>query len=78
MKKQSMLRILNVLLAVAFLSVSIAVLLYYWGPFDWRGHGVLYILHQVSGISFIVIAILHLILNWNWVLRAYFTKKKKR
>jgi hypothetical protein len=80
MKRQKILKVLNIFLILAFLTVLVSIALYRWIPSDLRGSMLLYDIHQYSGIAFFVIGGLHLIFNWNWVKNvyfSYFTKKRR-
>ena len=76
MKKQHALRIVNVCLFLAFLSAVVGVALYRWGPEAMRGTETVYQIHTTAGLVFVVLAILHMILNFNWFVTTYFKKKK--
>lgn len=68
MKKQSVLRVVNPLLALAFLAVAGAAVGRRAGLVD----GDLFrLVHPNAGFAFITLAVLHLILNWGWVRTAF-------
>ena len=76
MKKQLALRIVNGCLLLAFLCAVLGVLLYRWGPEALQGTETVYQIHTTSGLVFIALAIVHVILNFYWVVTTYFKKKK--
>ncbi len=63
-----LLKILNPLLFIAFLTALSAVIIYKYAliPILHESYTV-YLIHETAGIIFFLLAILHLILNWNWV-----------
>ncbi len=76
MKKQNLLRFLNIILVIAFFLVAISIILYRWGPESIRWSGGLYEIHETFGLIFIIVALLHLILNWTWIRNTYLSRKK--
>lgn len=63
-----LLKILNPLLFIAFLTALAAVLIYKIALFPaLQGSETVYQIHETAGIVFFLLAILHLTLNWNWV-----------
>ena len=76
MIKQKILRVLNVLLFINFLIVVIAQLVYQYHP-ELNGEEFVLKYHATGGYIFIILVILHFILNFRWVKNAYFKKKKK-
>lgn len=62
MKRNSVLKILNPILALLFLNQILAGLFHQSLP-----RNVFEILHQGGGIILAVATLLHVILNWNWV-----------
>lgn len=77
MKKQSALKIINVILFLSFLLTAVSMILYRWGPADTRGTMLLYTLHSYSGIVFFILIIIHLLLNGIWIKNNYFKRRKK-
>jgi hypothetical protein len=76
MKKPVLLKWINLLLFFGFFGTSIGILLYRWGPESLRGSETMYNVHSISGLSFLIIAILHLILNWKWIKNTFIKKSK--
>jgi hypothetical protein len=76
MKKQLALKIVNVFLFFAFIASAVSMVLYRWGPEALRGTEVTYGIHGTAGIVFFVLASIHLLLNFKWIIQSYFTKKK--
>lgn len=68
MKSITVLKILNPIMAFVFLTAALSVILYNYRLIDafWQSN-TLYKLHIITGQLFIVLAIIHLILNWNWI-----------
>lgn len=72
------LKILNPLLFIAFLTSLTAVTIYRTALFPaLQGSETVYQIHETAGIVFFCLAILHLILNWNWVKSQIFGIKPK-
>lgn len=71
-----MLRVLNVFLLLAFLTAAISLLLYRFIAWQLQGDESLYQVHAYGGMIFIILAILHLILNFNWIQANYLKRKK--
>lgn len=72
MKRNSILKILNPILAILFLNQILTGIL----------HGVIpkqayEFLHEGGGVSFAIVAVLHVILNWNWVKINFFRRNPK-
>lgn len=73
MKKQDALRVLNPLLALAFIGVAGAALGRRAGLVD----GDLFrMIHPNAGFAFIALALLHLVLNWGWVVSAFGRRRR--
>ena len=72
MKRNSALKILNPILVVLLANQIVVGLLHKSLP-----HEAFEILHQGGGILFASVALVHVILNWNWV-RANFIKRDAR
>ncbi len=63
-----LLKILNPIMFITFLTAAAAVTLYKY-PVITALHEshVVYKIHEIAGIIFILLSILHIILNWNWI-----------
>ena len=72
MKRHSTLKILNPILALLFLNQIIVGLFHVTLPYK-----VFKILHQGGGIILAAAALLHVILNWNWV-KVNFIKRESK
>jgi protein-S-isoprenylcysteine O-methyltransferase Ste14 len=72
MKRHSALRILNPILALLLLNQIIVGLFHLSLP-----HNAFEILHQGGGIILAAAALLHVILNWNWVKVNFIIRNKK-
>ncbi len=69
MKRNSILKALNPVLALLFCSLAGS------GIFHAKlSHETFEVMHEGCGIAFLGLAILHLILNWNWIKANYFGK----
>jgi len=77
MKKQSALKIINVILFLSFLLAAVSMILYRWGPADTQGTILLYALHSYSGIVFFILIIIHVLLNGIWIKNNYFKRRKQ-
>ncbi len=69
MKKTDVLKVVNPILGILLLNQILTGLLADMLPREVFG-----VLHQGGGIAFAVLAVLHLILNWNWIKANYFQK----
>lgn len=78
MKKQKILKILNVFLILSFIVTASSLIFYKYIPTEIQGSEFLYKTHGIGGIIMIIVAMLHFILNFNWVKIAYFKKKNKK
>ena len=72
MNKAAALKILNILLAVFFLNQAVTGLLA--DEILARSPTAFAVLHQGGGYGLIVLVILHVYLNWNWVKATFFRK----
>lgn len=75
MKKQILLKFLNIVLLLAFVTVALSMILYRWGPESIRWSESMYEIHETSGMVFFFMVILHFVFNWTWVRNTYFKKK---
>lgn len=60
------LKILNPILLIAFLVVSVSMIIYRI-PGALQGDEIVGKIHALSGTLFILLAILHISLNWKWI-----------
>ena len=72
MKRNYILKILNPVLAVLFLNQILTGILHDAIPKE-----AYEFLHEGGGISFAVAAVLHVILNWNWVKTNFYRRNSK-
>jgi hypothetical protein len=72
MNRIAILKILNSILAILFLNQLLTALLH-----DAIPKKAYEFFHAGGGISFAVAAVLHVILNWNWVKANFFKKNPK-
>jgi len=78
MTNQKFLKILNPILVIDFLVVIIAVSIYKYPLIaSLQGSESIYKIHEIAGIIFFMLGILHLTLNWNWVKSQIFGIKAK-
>ena len=69
MKKNTMLKVLNPVLAVFFLNQAISAIFR-----DSFSHSAFSIFHKTAGIILLCLIALHIILNFNWIKNNYFSK----
>ena len=67
--KKFILKIINLLLGVLLINQVLVGLLHHMLP-----HRVFEVMHEGGGIVFAIVAVLHVILNWNWVKANFFRK----
>jgi len=77
MKKQKILKFLNIFLIFGFLVAALSLIFYKFVPTELQGSELMYETHEIAGIIFIVLGVSHFILNFNWIKMMYFKKKKK-
>ncbi|MDD5491949.1 MAG: hypothetical protein PHV60_04630 [bacterium] len=72
MNKMKLLKIVNIVLGISFLlqAISVVFMVLKMAP------GWLYKVHALNGIVFILLVIVHIVLNWAWI-RVNFLKKKE-
>jgi len=75
MKKQKILKIVNMFLFIAFLFTMLSIIIYKIIPSPLQGDETIGMIHGYSGIFFFFIGLIHLVLNWQWVKTQYFNKK---
>ena len=76
MKKQKALKVVNIFLVLAFLITAISLVFYKIIPSAIQGEEFLYEMHEMAGTIFIIVGLIHLILNFGWIKAMYFKKKK--
>lgn len=68
MSNLKLLKVLNPVLAVVFITTAIAIILLKYPVIPaLQGNETIYKIHEIAGKVFIILAVLHLTLNWNWV-----------
>jgi hypothetical protein len=72
MKRNSILKILNPVLAILFLNQILTGILHDTIPKE-----AYEFLHEGGGVSFAFAAVLHVILNWNWVKTNFYRRNPK-
>lgn len=75
MLKQKLLRVLNVILFLDFLVLVIAQIIYQYHP-ELNGEESVLEFHEIGGYLFVILVVIHFILNFSWIKNAYFKKKK--
>ena len=75
MLKQKLLRVLNVILFLDFLILVIAQIIYQYHP-ELNGEEGVLEFHEIGGYLFVILVVIHFILNFSWIKNAYFKKKK--
>ena len=69
MSNQKLLKILNPVMAILFICVAVAIILLKYPVVPvLQGNETVYYIHEIAGKIFIALAVLHIILNWNWIL----------
>ena len=76
MKKQKVLKVLNIFLIISFIVTAFSLIFYKFIPSEIQGSEILYEIHEKSGMIMIILGILHFVFNLNWIKAAYFKKKK--
>ena len=76
MKKSGWLKFINILMFIAFLGASFGIIIYRWGPESMRGTETVYQIHSISGLAFLILAVVHIVLNWNWIRINILSRKK--
>ncbi len=72
MKRISILKILNLIIALLLVNQAVTGFFH-----DSISDEVYEVIHAGGGILFVALALLHLILNWNWIKANYFRKHLK-
>ncbi len=75
MNRIKALRILNILLFIVFVFLGSSGILYWLGWLD-IPYAIFSLVHPLTGTILVILVILHLILNYNWI-RANYLKKRK-
>ncbi len=78
MKKQSMLKIVNVILFIAFITTIISIFIYDIIPSSLNGNEVLGEIHETAGMIFAIFAFVHIGFNWKWIKTQIFKKKGEK
>jgi len=74
MNKQKLLKILNLILILDFLVIVIAQLIYQFHP-ELNGEEAVLEFHLIGGYIFVILVVIHFILNFNWIRSVYLRKK---
>ncbi len=69
------LRLVNILLFLAALLTAIGIALYAL-PTELQYSETMADLHRIAGLSFFILAIIHITLNWSWIRSQILGKKK--
>ena len=77
MRKTGLL-VVNLLLLLAFAGAVAGLLLYMELPTPWRGAMWTYSLHVWSGRAMLLLALVHIGLNWKWIRSRLFPRRKPR
>jgi hypothetical protein len=75
MKKQNALKVINLLMITDVIVIVFALVFYKAIPSALQGSEAMAEIHEISGAIFIILAIIHFILNFNWIKSMYFKKK---
>jgi len=76
MLKQKLLRIVNLLMFIDLLIVVVAQIVYHNHP-ELQGEEAVLEVHEIAGAIFILLVIVHIILNFSWIKNMYFKRKQK-
>ncbi len=77
MKYMKILKYVNLLLGLAFITAAAGVILSRFGWEAIRGSETVYEIHEFAGTAFILLALLHIFLNRKWLKNVYFKTKKQ-
>lgn len=78
MKKQTILKALNLVMFIDLLVIIVALLFYKFIPSPWKGSEFLTESHEVAGGIFFFLVVLHIVYNFRWVKSTYLQKKDKK
>jgi hypothetical protein len=75
MNRLKALRIVNLLLIIVFFSIASSGLLYWAG---WLNipYSTFRVVHPFTGLTLVILVIIHLVLNYNWIKANYLKKRK--
>ena len=76
MNKNTMLRFVNLPLALSFV-IQTATALIIFLEVKFPNKGLLFGTHKFNGLVLIVLATLHIILNWSWIKVTFFPAQKQ-
>ena len=74
MKKSELLKIVNPLLALIFLSQALTGIFH--GPVKEVSYEAYEIIHGIGGYVFVFLVVCHFILNWSWIRSTFFKRNK--
>jgi len=77
MKKQKILKVLNIFLIISLIITALSLIFYKFIPSEIQGSEFLYEMHEIAGMIMIILGIIHFILNFNPSAKAVYFKKKK-
>ncbi len=75
MEKQRLLKIVNILLAIAFLMTATGGVVRFFAP-DVIPYELFRSVHPIFGLTLVLLAGIHIFLNFNWIKSAYFHKPR--
>lgn len=75
MNRQNILKIINIVLMIAFLTTVISVTIYSIIPSNLNGDELVGEIHENAGIVFALFAFLHIAFNWKWIKTQMFKKR---
>jgi len=76
MNRLKALKVVNLLLMVVFLSLATSGLLYWVGLLD-IPYSTFRLIHPITGLTLVILVIIHLVLNYNWIKANYLKKRNK-
>lgn len=71
MNKSKMLKIINPIMTIIFLCLAGSGLANNFIPYE-----IFHAVHGKLGFAFVVLVLIHIYLNWNWIKSQFFKKKK--
>lgn len=75
MDRQGLLKIVNIVLALAFLMTAVGGVVRFFAP-DLMPYELFRAVHPLFGLAFVTLACIHIFLNFNWIKSAYMRKSR--
>ena len=74
MNKNQWMKIVNPLLGAAFVVLAVTGVILFFNLFSSQGESISK-LHEYTGLTFVALGFVHLLLNWGWVNANLFNRK---